>query len=233
MLKWCVLGGLDLTEPMMFLLLHVTCSCIFHAYVPSILYILILILLVLFCMFLSLFLSLSLSLSLYVLTCSMASKRKSTPSRNPLRSWASSSSFPANSTPSHIRFYDDKARKDFSENFSWRGIHSECQVVLSNLSDTNLPTVIYSWGWESLCDISVTYPSVIIQEFYSNMHEFDFFVPHFVTRVGGICIVVTSDLIFEVLHLPRVEFADYPGYERLRTMSKDELLSHFCETPSS
>ena len=36
MLKACVLVGLDWAKPMMFLLLHVTCSCIFHAYVPSI-----------------------------------------------------------------------------------------------------------------------------------------------------------------------------------------------------
>ena len=34
MLKWCVLVGLDWAEPMMFLLLHVTCSCIFHACIP-------------------------------------------------------------------------------------------------------------------------------------------------------------------------------------------------------
>ena len=30
-----MLVGLDWTEPMILLLLHVTCSCIFHAYVPS------------------------------------------------------------------------------------------------------------------------------------------------------------------------------------------------------
>ena len=34
MLETCVLVGLDYAEPMMFLLLHVTCSCIFHAYIP-------------------------------------------------------------------------------------------------------------------------------------------------------------------------------------------------------
>ena len=155
-----------------FFLLHVICSCIFHAYVPSILYIMILILLVLFCVFL--FLSLS------FISCSMAPKRKSTLSRNPLRSEASSSSSPSDSTPSHIRFHDDKARKDFSENFSWWGIHSKCQVVLSEFSDTDLPTVIYSRGWESLCGIPVTCPSVIIQEFYSNMHRFNYIVPHFI-----------------------------------------------------
>jgi len=38
MLKSCVLVGLDWAEPTMFLLLHVTCSCIFHAYVPFFLY---------------------------------------------------------------------------------------------------------------------------------------------------------------------------------------------------
>ena len=43
---------------MMFLMLHVTCSCIFHAYVPSFLYIMILNCLVLFYLSLSLFLSL-------------------------------------------------------------------------------------------------------------------------------------------------------------------------------
>ena len=170
--------------------------------------------LVLFC--------LSLSLSYYF-------DWKSTLSRNPLRSKASSSSPLANSTPSHIRIHDDKARKDFSENFSRRGIHSERQVILSDFSNTDFPTVIYSRGWESLYGISVTCPSMIIQEFYSNMHEFDYFVPHFVTRVRGTRIVVTPNLISEVLHVPRVEFANYPDYERLRTVSNDELSSCFYE----
>ena len=35
-----------------------------------------------------------------------------------------------------------------------------------------------------------------------------------------------------VLRVPRVEFPDYPSYERLWTMSKDELKSAFCERPS-
>ena len=182
--------------------------------------------------FLHVSLSLSLSFSLYVLTCSMASKRKSTPSRNPLRSWASSSSFPADSTPSHIRFCDDKARKDFSENFSQRGIHSEHQVILSDFFDTDLPTVIYSRGWESLCGISFTCPYVIIHEFYSNMHGFDYSIPYFVTCVQGTCMVVTLDIISKVLHMPKVEFANYPSCERLRTVSKDELSSRFYKTSS-
>ena len=33
MIYVCVLIGLDWAEPMMHFLLHVTCSCIFHAYV--------------------------------------------------------------------------------------------------------------------------------------------------------------------------------------------------------
>ena len=36
-----------------------------------------------------------------------------------------------------------------------------------------------------------------------------------------------------MLHVSRVEFADYPSCKRLRTMSKDELSSCFYETPSS
>ena len=149
MLKSCVLVGLDWAEPMMFLLLHITCSCIFHAFIPSFLYILLLICVGTF-MFLSLSLSLSLtlslslslSLSLYALACSIAPKRKSAPSRNPLRFGASSS----NPTPSHDRFHDEKAHSDFSENFSRQGIHSERHVILLDFSNTDLPTIIYSRG---------------------------------------------------------------------------------------
>ena len=34
-----------------------------------------------------------------------------------------------------------------------------------------------------------------------------------------------------MLHVPRVEHPDYPGCERLRTVSKDEMISAFCERP--
>ena len=101
------------------------------------------------------------SLSLQ-LACSMAPKRKSTPSWNPLRFEATSSSPSADSTPSYVWFCDEKAHTNFSKNFSRRGIHSECQVVLLNFSDTNLPTVIYNRGWESLYGILVTCPFMII-----------------------------------------------------------------------
>ena len=158
----------------------------------------------------------------------MAPKRKSTPSRNPLHSRASTSSDP---TPSSIRFRDEDAWKAFSENFSRRGIHFEHQVILADFTNTNLPTVIHSWGWESLCDVSVTCSSVLIQEFYSNMHGFDFSVPYFITRVWGTHIAVTSQIVGDVLCVLKVEFPDYPGYECLRTMFKDELMSAFCERP--
>ena len=89
MLEWCVLVGLVWAEPMTILMLHVTCSYIFHAYVP------------LFSIFLILivfgaFLLVSLSHSV---SCSMAPKCKSTPSWNPLRFRATSSSSPVDSTP--------------------------------------------------------------------------------------------------------------------------------------
>ena len=161
--------------------LHVTCSCIFmHTYLQVFIF-----LCILSCWCFSCCLPLSLSLFL-ALVCTMAPKRKSTLSQNPLHSWASTSSFDL--TPSHIWFCDDKARKDFSENFCRRGIHSECQVILLDFFDTDLSTVIYSWGWESLCGASVSCPPVIIQEFYSNMHGIDTFVPHFFSRVRGTCI---------------------------------------------
>ena len=109
----------------------------------------------------SFFLSLSLSLSffLFTLVVSMAPKRKSTPARNPLRSGASSSS---DSAPLSLRFRDDDAHKAFSENFSRRGVHLERQVILADFADTDLPTVIHSREWESLCDVLVTCPLVLI-----------------------------------------------------------------------
>ena len=117
MLKCYVLVGLDWAKPMMFLILHVTCSCSFHAYVPSFFSILMLI-----CV--GAFLRVSLSPSLFLsISYSMAPKRKSTMSQNLLCFGASSSSSLANSTPSHVRFHDDKARKDF-----WRTFHNEAFI---------------------------------------------------------------------------------------------------------
>ena len=74
---------------------------------------------------------------------------------------------------------------------------------------------------------------MIIEEFYSNMHGFDSYVPRFITSVRGTCIVVTPELISEVLHVLRVSHPDYPSCPRPRIVSKDELSSLFCVTPSS
>ena len=124
--------------------------------------------------------SLFLPLFLFTLVVFMAPKCKSTPTRNPLRFGASSSSNPS---PSNVWFHDDDAFKAFSENFSKRGIHSKRQVVLSDFADTELPSVIHSRGWESLCDVPVTCPLMLIQEYYSNMHGIDHSVPLFFTRI--------------------------------------------------
>ena len=171
-----------------------------------------------------------LPLFLFALVMSMTLKRKSITTRNPLRSGASSSSDPS---PSNVRFLDDDAFKAFSENLSRRGIHSECQVVLSDFADTDLPSVIHSRGWESLCDIPVTCPLMLIQEFYFNMHKIDRSVPLFFTHVRGTHIPVTSQLVVDVLRVPRIKFPNYPSCERLRTVSRDELMSAFCEHPTA
>ena len=44
--------------------------------------------------------------------------------------------------------------------------------------------------------------------------------------------MVTPDLISDVLRVPRVKNPNYPGCERPRTVSKDELIFAFCEHPS-
>ena len=65
------------------------------------------------------------------------------------------------------------------------------------------------------------------------MHGIDHSVPLFFTRIRGTHIPVISQLIADVLHVPRIEFPDYPRCERLRTVSRDELLSSFCECPTT
>ena len=75
-------------------------------------------------------------------------------------------------------------------------------------------------------------PIVFIQEFYSNIHGIDTSMPWFFITFIDTRIVVTPNLIFEVLYVPRVAQPDYPGCDRLRTIFRDKLISHFCETPS-
>ena len=107
MLNCCVLLGLDWAEPMMLFMLHITCSCIFmHTYLQFFIF--------LYFDFFGAFLRVSLSPSLLLaLVCSMAPKRRSTSSWNPLLSEASSSSFPSDPTPSHIRFVMIKPVRTF------------------------------------------------------------------------------------------------------------------------
>ena len=82
-----------------------------------------------------------------------------------------------------------------------------------------------------MCDNPVTCSLVLIQDFYSNMNEIDRSVPLFFTHVQGTRIPVTLQLVVDVLQVRRVVFPDYPGCEHLRTVSKDELKSAFCERP--
>ena len=63
------------------------------------------------------------------------------------------------------------------------------------------------------------------------MHGIDSSVPLFSTRVRGMRIVVTSELVSDVLYVLRVEHLDYLGCKRLKTVFKDEMISAFCERP--
>ena len=65
------------------------------------------------------------------------------------------------------------------------------------------------------------------------MHGFDTFLSHFFSHIRGTRIVVTLDIVSKVLHIPKVAHPDYLSCNCLRTVSKDELSSLFCETPSS
>ena len=126
---------------------------------------------------------------------------------------------------------DGKAQQDFLENFQKHGVHPKCHVVLLDFSDTPLLVVIQTRGWESLRERPLRCPIVFIQEFYSNIHSINTSVPWFATTFRGTRIVVTLDLISEVLHVPRVAYPNYPDCDHFWTVSRDKLLSHFFETP--
>ena len=65
---------------------------------------------------------------------------------------------------------------------------------------------------------------MLIKEFYSNMHGIDNSIPPFFTHIRGTRILVTLQLVADVFRVPRIKFPNYPSYERLWTMSKDELV---------
>ena len=159
----------------------------------------------------------------------MAPKHKSTLAQNPLGSESSSSNLVP---PLHIQFHYRKVQQDLLENFQKYCIHPKCHVILTEFSDTPLPRVIRTWGWESLCEIPLRCPIMFIEEFYFNIHGINTFVPQFAITFKGTHIVVTPNLISEILHVPRVSHPNYLDCQHLRTVSKDKLLSHFCETPS-
>ena len=199
------------------------CTSHVHAYVFSFLF---------YSCFLVVIVVLSLSLSLsHTYRPHMAPKvHKSTLSQNPLQGSDSSSSNPI-PLPS-IRFHDEKAQKNFLEKFQECSVHPKRHVILSDFFDTPLPAVIRTRGWESLLESPLRCPIMFIQEFYSNIHSIDTSVPRFATTFWDTRIVVTPDPISKVLHVLRVGHPNYPSFKRLPIVSKDELLSHFCETPS-
>ena len=84
-------------------------------------------------------------------------------------------------------------------------------------------------GWASLCEIPKRCPDVFIQEFYSNIYAIDTSIPRFTMIFRGTHIVVTSNFISEVLHVPRVAYPDYPSHPHLHNIPRDELASLFCE----
>ena len=140
----------------------------------------------------------------------LAPKRKSNLTQNPFHSSPSlSSNLPV--PPFHVQFRDEKAHQDFFENFSKCGVHPEHYVILLDFSNTPLSDVIHTRGWESLWKITLWCLIVFIQEFYSNMHGIDTSIPQFTMVLQGTHIVVTSDLVSEILHVLWVAHPDYLG----------------------
>ena len=64
------------------------------------------------------------------------------------------------------------------------------------------------------------------------MHGLDTSVPLFHTRIRGTHIVVTPDIVSEVLYVLKVEHPNYLDCKHMRTVSKDKMIFSFCERPS-
>ena len=71
---------------------------------------------------------------------------------------------------------------------------------------------------------------MFIQEFYSNIHAINTFVPQFIMVFRGTRIVITLELISKVLHVPKVVRPNYPSHPRFHSISRDKLTTRFCET---
>ena len=71
-------------------------------------------------------------------------------------------------------------------------------------------------------------PGVLLQHARDRSFSISLFHSH--PRYAHPC---HTQLVADVLHVPRIEFPDYPSYERLRTVSRDELMSSFCECPTA
>ena len=168
-----------------------------------------------------------------VMCCTMAPKvHKSTPARNPFQGFGSSSS---NLIPPPPSTFVSMMR--WPQRSSWRTSKNVAFIWSARLSCRILPTLLFSLsfrlGAENLfLSVSCGDLLCLYQCFYSNIHGIDTSVPRFAITFRDTRIVVTSDLISEVLHVSRVVYPEYPGCEGLRTVSSDELLSHFCETSS-
>ena len=61
------------------------------------------------------------------------------------------------------------------------------------------------------------------------MHAIDTSVPRFTTIFRGAHIVITLELLSEVLRVPRMDRPDYSNHRHLSSISRDELASLFYE----
>jgi len=60
----------------------------------------------------------------------------------------------------------------------------------------------------------------------------DSIVQYLISLLQATRIVVTLEIVSDVLRVPRVEHPNYPGCDCLKTVSKDKLIFAFCKHPS-
>ena len=218
LLEPCVLVGLDWAKPMMIFLLHVIWSCIIHACIPFISFLLVL--------YVDWCFSVSLSLSWIVRVWHPSTKllRPRTlfvPGHHCLIPLLFLSGFvmikPVKTFEELLQTWHSFGTPRYPIKLLWY-YSSNCHIR------AGLGISLWDTRELSLRD----HTGVFLQ--YA---QFDYSIPWFITFARGTCIVVTPELISDVLHVSKESHPDYLGCPHLWTVSKDKLLSLFYKTPSS
>lgn len=89
----------------------------------------------------------------------------------------------------------------FRLQFLLRPVLFEREVIMSDLSP-DLATIFTSRGWEPLLEELTLHSSLLVHEFYTNIHDVS--GSNFRVFLRDRTVKITSDIILSLIHIPRV-----------------------------